>query len=394
MKTPKKNSKGKGKVVKMVQVVTDPSIDFERPGNPHRLAREWLAHVETTSPNKPARLVYYKKRLLVWRGRVYEHLDDDTLRGKLTAFADQQFRDDLARDVKAWQNNPKTRDNPDGKPEPFVREVTQKLVGDVLGAGKGLCPIDYEVNAPSWLDGVEGPDPKRLAVVANGILNIDAAADGEGVELYEHNPDYLSTVLLPYEYDPAAPKPELWLETLDQIFPGDQAAIDTLQEFAGLLTTAETRFQKQLAMIGPTGSGKGVHQSRIHAAGRRTQPGGDRPALPDRQPRHRGLAGQDAGPDRRQPHRRRPRPDQGDADAAQRRRRRPGEREPEGQAPPQGTTPGPGGLRRQRGAPPPRRQRGVHRPHRPPADDPAVSRHAAGERQPEAGAAGGADRHP
>lgn len=77
----------------------------------------------------------------------------------------------------------------------------------------------------------------------------------------DHDPVFLSTNRLPYEYDENATC-ELWIKTLKEIFeindkhPENQKKLDVLQEFFGYCLTRETKHHKALLLLGESRSGK------------------------------------------------------------------------------------------------------------------------------------------
>ncbi len=79
--------------------------------------------------------------------------------------------------------------------------------------------------------------------------------DPKGNNVLKHNPDYLSTLRIPYKYDSLAECP-LWLNTLDGIFEGDKNKIDVLQEYIGYCLTRDVTREKALLLIGESRSGK------------------------------------------------------------------------------------------------------------------------------------------
>lgn len=76
-----------------------------------------------------------------------------------------------------------------------------------------------------------------------------------GNNICAHKPELLSTVRLPYDYDPFAQCP-LWLKTLEGIFEGDQDKINILQEFFGYCLTKDVTREKSLLLLGESRSGK------------------------------------------------------------------------------------------------------------------------------------------
>lgn len=70
-----------------------------------------------------------------------------------------------------------------------------------------------------------------------------------------HSPEILSTVQLPYDYDPDARCP-MWEESILRITDGDMEKVHVLQEFMGYCFTRSTKFEKSLFLIGEANSGK------------------------------------------------------------------------------------------------------------------------------------------
>ena len=96
-----------------------------------------------------------------------------------------------------------------------------------------------------------GSIPANLVMYANGVLNLNTW------QLSEHSPEYFTTNLLPYNYNPHAPC-HLWLTFLYEIFEGDEERINLLQEWLGYLLSSSYRFHKIMLLLGPRRSGKGT----------------------------------------------------------------------------------------------------------------------------------------
>ena len=92
----------------------------------------------------------------------------------------------------------------------------------------------------------------------NGLFDIN------DFRLHHHNPEIYSTIQLDVEYDPQA-KCELWLKTLNEIFPEEQDKIQTLQEFFGLCLTRETKYEKALILTGDGANGKSLTLNVLQA---------------------------------------------------------------------------------------------------------------------------------
>lgn len=90
------------------------------------------------------------------------------------------------------------------------------------------------------------------------LLNLkNGLFDVETCRLSPHNPEIYSTIQLQVSYDPSA-KCDKWINTLFEIFKGDEEKAQTLQEFLGLCLTRETRYEKTLICIGEGANGKSV----------------------------------------------------------------------------------------------------------------------------------------
>jgi len=83
--------------------------------------------------------------------------------------------------------------------------------------------------------------------VKNGLLDIRT------LELRPHDPDYLSVIQLPVEWNPKAQCPR-WDQFIREIVDEEDARV--LQEFAGYLLLRDCRFQKALMLVGSGANGK------------------------------------------------------------------------------------------------------------------------------------------
>ncbi len=152
-------------------------------------------------------------------------------------------------DAEIWEFLGNALRKKDADVVPFSPQ--SKHVAEVRQALMALAHTPDGAEAPCWLDGRAGPDPKQLLVVSNGLLNLTTR------ELIPHTPAFFSPNALDFAYDPAATTPE-WDKFLGQIWGDDQEQHDTLQEMFGLLLTDETSHQKAFMLAGPRRSGKGT----------------------------------------------------------------------------------------------------------------------------------------
>lgn len=89
----------------------------------------------------------------------------------------------------------------------------------------------------------------RYLNLKNGMFDLDER------KLYLYSPRYLSTIRLNVTYEPDS-WCRKWIDTLCQIFEGDENKISTIQEFFGLCLTREVKYEKALLLIGEGANGK------------------------------------------------------------------------------------------------------------------------------------------
>ena len=137
-------------------------------------------------------------------------------------------------------------------------QVTSRFVGDVLANLKGVALLaDRGLPLPLWIeDAPSRSEPSPYLSFANGLVHFDETMAGSAV-LFEHDPRHVSTIALPYDFDPEARCP-LWLETLEEILcppPDGRGLLDrrlqVLQEFFGYtLLQGDVSYQKFLVLVG------------------------------------------------------------------------------------------------------------------------------------------------
>jgi putative DNA primase/helicase len=106
--------------------------------------------------------------------------------------------------------------------------------------------------APVWID-TDGYAPAaELVACGNGLLHVPTRT------LHPHTPRFFNTHCVPFDYDPDASAPQLWLNFLNDLWNNDRQSIDCLQELFGYLVSGDTRHQKIFLLNGPKRSGKGT----------------------------------------------------------------------------------------------------------------------------------------
>jgi P4 family phage/plasmid primase-like protien len=112
--------------------------------------------------------------------------------------------------------------------------------------------LESSIAPPAWLGHVPDLQADEVVACANGLLLLPT------LTLLPHTPTFFTHNALDFAYDRDAPKPHQWLAFLDQLWPDDGEAIDTLQEVFGYCLTGDTRQQKAVLIVGPKRSGKGT----------------------------------------------------------------------------------------------------------------------------------------
>ena len=199
-------------------------------GTPMPSAREMIRRQFTV--DGLCTLVRHQGEFHHWDGKRYVTMADEVFAGRVRGFLDGALRVDK-----------------DKKQVPF--DVVNKDVTEVVSALAAQTHTPAGAEAPCWLYGRTGPDPKQILAISNGLLNLTTR------ELQPHTPAYFCPNALDFSYNAAATTPA-WDLFLSQVFPGDQQVTDTLQEMFGLFLTPDTRHQKAFLLRGPPRAGKGT----------------------------------------------------------------------------------------------------------------------------------------
>lgn len=92
---------------------------------------------------------------------------------------------------------------------------------------------------------------KGFVNLTNGMLNLYK------MELVEHSPKFLSTIQIPFDYNPDAECPT-FMRFLEDVFEGDQERIMLIQEILGYLFLPDVKIQKAFFFVGLGSNGKSV----------------------------------------------------------------------------------------------------------------------------------------
>lgn len=216
----------------------DPGASLLEDTAPLYLAERWLGDVHSRSDTLLLRR--YKGQWFRFDNSRYSEVDPDAvIRGGLYSYLNGRQYKKLASD---------------GSVSVDILVPRRALVSDIVDALNKSCPVP--VDPPSWLDGREEPNPKRLVGFTNGYLDLDGFVGGD-CQLLESTPNLFSLVSLPYDFDPDAVCPQ-WLEWTTQTLGDDPAKIALLQEWFGLNMIPDMSYEKFMLFVGGSRSGKGT----------------------------------------------------------------------------------------------------------------------------------------
>ena len=150
--------------------------------------------------------------------------------------------------------------------ERALRHAARQALGSMNYGANVLAELKAQARAdPSVeVNGDDlGLDPGYLAV-QNGLVDLDAAADGAGDDaLRDLRPDDYALTRLPVEYDPDA-EYDRWAEYVEEWAEDGRA--DALQEYVGYcLHIGEIPIHRALLLVGTGANGKGTFLSVVRA---------------------------------------------------------------------------------------------------------------------------------
>jgi putative DNA primase/helicase len=154
------------------------------------------------------------------------------VRGKVYKFLDQAERE-IRRDCLV-------------RFEPDNTGVNKTV--DALKADANLEP-SFEM--PGWFGKCPVENVRELVACQNGLLYVPER------RLLPHTPRFWSPNVLEFGYDPEARAPR-FEQFLEEVWPGDNEAQQSLKEMIGLCLTDETKYQKAFMFVGPKRGGRGT----------------------------------------------------------------------------------------------------------------------------------------
>jgi putative DNA primase/helicase len=188
-------------------------------------------------------LMHFRKSWYVWKRDRFHTRSREAINERLYAFSEPAK---VANHEKTKEGTIKvtySRFHPD---ETKVNKMRHAL--------ESLTYLDDDVQPPCWIgqSDAERPDPRQLVACRNGLLHLSSG------RFLGNRADYFNLNALGVDWDPEAPRPQRWMDFLEELWPEDVQAQALLQEWFGLCLAADTSFQKALLIVGPRRSGKGT----------------------------------------------------------------------------------------------------------------------------------------
>jgi hypothetical protein len=138
----------------------------------------------------------------------------------------------------------------------FVRHVNDQLsmlqtkhIANFMAQLKAQAAIPSTIKSPSWL-GIPPKQwsPTEIIACCNQIVHLPTLVSGGNYSI-PATPRLFTPAALEFDFDPNAPRPERWLHFLDDLWPDDRQAIETLQEIMGYCLTPDTSQHKIFLFI-------------------------------------------------------------------------------------------------------------------------------------------------
>lgn len=140
------------------------------------------------------------------------------------------------------------------------------VLGNILEQLRAQAELTSDTTPPAWLGTPPAEwQPRDILAARNGIFHLPSIIEGKTPYHLPATPKLFVTSAVDYDVALDAPKPERWFQFLGELWPDDPESIGCLQEWFGLLLTADTTQQKILCLISPRRGGKGTIARVIRA---------------------------------------------------------------------------------------------------------------------------------
>ena len=209
---------------------TKPAPDDEKtPASELDPAWEAKTILESSKHDGLRRIIYWRGSTYLWKDGAYRELEDAEVRAKTIQHLNRGYF-----------------------------KLSSGVVNNVLDQLKAQSLFPFSTDPPTWIGRAHnGWNPREVMSTRSGLVHLPSLVSGVDYFL-PPTPRFFTPIALDYAFDATSPRPETWLQFLDQLWGDDSESIDALQEWFGLSLVADTSFQKILLVIGPKRSGKGT----------------------------------------------------------------------------------------------------------------------------------------
>ncbi len=173
------------------------------PDNPGRLARAYLRSIGDCDGRL---LRFYRGEFMWWEGGRFREVPRADFRARLTRFLEGEMERVHQMENRGGDDEDEEEGN-DERGGKGAIPVTRSMVDNVIQSLAGHCLLDADTEAPAWINGAVGPDPAGPLAMPNGVLDLEAAADGKPDCLLPPTPDFFVTNATAFDYDPCALEP-------------------------------------------------------------------------------------------------------------------------------------------------------------------------------------------
>jgi putative DNA primase/helicase len=224
---------GASVLAKLLEVAEDPEPvapgELKSPAGELDPGNEARAFLDESRLDGVYRLRHWRGSYWFWRGGAHRECESGEVRAELVRRLDRRFS-----------------------------KLGTSSVASVLEIVKAHAMLPHHVEPPTWLesDSMFGK-PDEILATRSKLLHLPSFATGQ-VVTRDATPRFFTTAALDFDFDLGAPRPDLFLSFLGELWPDDPDVIATLQEWLGYLLTPDTSQQKILLVVGPKRAGKGV----------------------------------------------------------------------------------------------------------------------------------------
>jgi putative DNA primase/helicase len=199
------------------------------PSAPYDIAQLFLRTEFTEGAHRT--MHHHRGAFYGWNGTNYPEIEKADVRARIYAFLD--------RCEAIGRTTEKVKPNPG-------------LVSSVLDGLEARAHLRSAISAPVWLDNRSDFATSDILACANGLLHLPS------LNLLPHTPMFFAHNAIDFAFDRDVSAPRHWLKFLDDLWPDDAEAIETLQEIFGYCLTGDTSQQKMFLVVGPPRGGKGT----------------------------------------------------------------------------------------------------------------------------------------